>query len=106
MAAPRYGLGAHQDEALASGPGDEVCETVREFRGLHVVGVTAEGHVAPSRIRGPRVWAPESSQAGNVFIPDAGGRERGRQSIAVDRRVVPRAWHGAHVNKPSHRVGP
>src|SRR2546427_12771779 len=98
MAAPRYGLGAHQHDSLARGPCDEVCEVFREFRGLHVVAITAEGHVAPSRIQGPRMRATESSQAGNVFIADAIGRECGREGIAVELRVVARPWHGTHVN--------
>src|SRR3989442_6946571 len=40
-----------------------------------------------------------------LFRSDASGCERGRQSIAVELRVVARAWHSAHVNEASHRVG-
>src|SRR2546427_365887 len=105
MAAPRYGLGAHQCDSLSRSLFDEAGQIVGKFWGPHVVGVTAEGSVSPSRIQGNRMRAAESSQAGNVFIADAIGRERDRQGIAVELRVVARSRHRTHVNEPSHRVG-
>ena len=46
----------------------------------------------------------KSSQAGNVLIADAIERQSCWQGIAVELRVVARAWHGTHVNEPGHRV--
>src|SRR5438552_697428 len=94
MAAPRYGLGAHQHDSLPHCLFDEAGQIVGKSGGLHVVGEAAEGHVAPSRIQGPRMRAAESSQAGNVLITDAMDGEGGRQGIAVELRVVARPWHG------------
>src|SRR2546427_9649052 len=78
MAAPWQGLGAHQHDALACGPCGEPGQVVRKLGGLHVVGVPAEGKVAPSRVHGPWMCAAESSQARKLFIADASGRELGR----------------------------
>src|SRR6266581_1985860 len=104
MAAPRYGLCAHQHDSLPRCLTDEAGQIVGKFAGLYVVGETAEGHVSPSRIQGPRMRAAESPQAGKVLITDAMGGERGRQGIAVELRVVARAWYGTHVHESDHRV--
>ena len=42
MTAPRHGLGAHQRYSLPLCHFHEGRQVLRKFRGLHVVGVTAE----------------------------------------------------------------
>ena len=42
VAAPRHGFGAHQRDLLVLCQFHQGCEVLREFRRLHVVGVTAE----------------------------------------------------------------
>src|ERR1041384_8739983 len=95
MAAPRHCLSAHQHDTLAHGLCDELSQVLRKCGRLHVVCETAEGQVPPTRIQGPWMSAPETSQTSNVLISDAIGSELGRAGIAFEPRSAetPTATH-------------
>src|SRR5512137_1630422 len=99
MAAPRYGLGAHQRNALLLCQSDKACQILRKFPGLHVVGVTAKRFVSPTAIRRLSTGAAEASQTCNMRIANSGRFKRIRKGIAVKLWVVARARYGTHVNE-------
>src|SRR5687767_15792129 len=50
MAAPRHRFGAHHGDAFALGRFHEHYQLLHECRRLHIVGVSTEGSVPPTRI--------------------------------------------------------
>lgn len=88
MTTPRHRLGAHQRHAFMFCQFYQECQVLREFCGLHVIGVTAEGSVSPTGIDRLRSCVTEPSHARSMFIMDAGGLQRRRQVIPVELRVM------------------
>src|SRR5688572_24993547 len=82
-------LGAHDRDALRAAQVEQVLERGVEFRGLHVVGVGAEGGVAPAAIDGVRPRTTQATEAGEMDVAEAGLAERGRQRRRVEVRMTP-----------------
>ncbi len=105
MATPRYGLGAHQRDALLLCLFDKACQIFCKFGGLHVVGETAKRFVSPTPIRRLSASSAEASQTNGVHIADSGRLKRTRKCVSVKLWVVTRARHGTHINEMGHLVG-
>src|SRR2546430_10149774 len=75
MAPPGDRLRAHDRRRLPPGELDERLEAPGELRGLHIVGVPAEGRVSPAEVDRARARLPEAPEAGHEGIGDTGGGE-------------------------------
>src|SRR2546430_8430168 len=85
MAPPGDRLRAHDRRRLPPGELDERLEAPGELRGLHIVGVPAEGRVSPAEVDRARARLPEAPEAGHEGIGDTGGGEArsGRPAAAL-----------------------
>ena len=79
MAAPGHGLGAHHREPPPLLRRHQLLERRRELGRLHVVGVAAEGLVAPGGVGRIRAWLAQSAQLLDVPVGDPVTRQLGAQ---------------------------
>jgi len=102
MATPPHRLGAHDRAAMLIGQRAQLREPGTKRLGHRVIGVIAEGVVAPERVRrlgrAFRVM-PQPAERPDVTITDAGRCERLRQRVGVELRVGARARHRTHIDE-------
>ena len=104
VAAPGYGLRAHERQLLVRRGSHDLLEAGGESGALHVVGVAAKREIAPAGVRGIRSRFTQPAERRHVRIADTRRLQRVGQRVAVELRVVTRARHGAHVDQPLHAV--
>jgi len=104
VTAPLDGFGAHDRCGLLLSRLDELFQRLLEFNGLHVIGVAAEGGVAPALVARIRPGLAQASQTRHVLIGYARRLEARRQVGAVELRVMARPWDGANVDEPADAV--
>ena len=105
MAAPRHGLGAHDDSLLARSELHQPLKSGFELRRLHVIGEPPERGVMPSSVLRVRACMAQPSQLLHVGIGDARKPQCLRQRVAIELRVVARARDSPHIHKVFHAVG-
>src|SRR6185503_6539667 len=106
MAAPRQGLGTHDDRGA---PGRQLLEALEaggKVPGLHVVSVAAEGGVAPADVDGVGTRVAEPAQGLQVTVADLGLAERARQRESGELWIVTRPRDGPDVHDLLHPVSP
>src|SRR2546428_700033 len=81
-------LGAHDGGAPVAGQDQELGNPFLELGGLHVVGVAAEGVVAPGQVARVLARLAQSSQAGKAGIGDAGSEEGFLQGFGAELGIV------------------
>jgi MacB-like protein len=96
---PGYCFRAHDRDLFSACQLHQLLEVRREFRGLHVVGVPAEGGVAPTGVGRVAARMAQAAEPGHVYVPDPCRAERLRQRVAIELRITARARHGAHVRE-------
>ena len=99
VAAPRYGLGAHNGNNLLPGSFDKTIYRFGEFARLHIIGVIAKRCILPAQVDRIINFWPETAQAFYVGVGNAANRQTFLQCGLLVLRVMPRTRHGAHVDK-------
>ncbi len=105
VAAPRHSLRAHQGDAFVLREFDAAHETAFELGRLHIVGIPTKARVAPARVA--RVWlcVTQAAQSRHVCVMNPHAVKGRRESIAIELRIVSRAWQRAHIDDALHAVG-
>src|SRR5262245_34906839 len=100
MAAPRNGLGAHDDGAFAFADLYQIFERLLERVGLHVVGVAAKTFVAPAGVRRIRICTRSASaEAVHPDVADGCGLQFAIERVAPVLRVAARLRNLADVSE-------
>src|SRR5262249_19596098 len=105
MAAPRNGFRTHDGRALRAAHCHKPFKPMREFFGLHVIGVTAKARIAPSGVG--RVWSrmAQTAQRTERCVSDTTNLQRSSQRIGVELRVMARSWHRPDIDQTFDAVG-
>jgi len=97
VAAPRYGLGAHERGRARFGPFDRARKSLFEGGRLHVVSKAAKAWVAPAEIDRIGSCMTQPAQLFQVDITNVRGAKRRRECQGVKLRVVSRSRDRADV---------
>lgn len=98
-------FGAHDGGGAEGVEREELVEVLGKFRGLHMVGIPAEGVVAPAGIGGVLPRVAESTETGKVTVLDPRISEGGGQGIPVELRVIARLGDGSDIDQMADAVG-
>lgn len=104
MAAPGDGFGAHDGGGSRAGDLREGVEAFGELRGCHVVGVSAEGGVAPAGVDGVLAAVAAAAKGFQVGVVDIGGTQRGCERVGIELRHMARFGNGADVDEMADGV--
>lgn len=104
MAAPGDRFGAEDDGGMRRGAAHQALEGGGELRGLHVVGVAAEGLDPPGGMLGVGARGAPAAEVGLVEVVDAGPGEGRRQGFARELRMAPRGGIAPDVDEPADAV--
>lgn len=104
MAAPGDGLGAHDRGRGRARYFGQSGDAFGELRRGHVVGVAAEGGVAPAGVGGVFVGVASAAEGFQMRVVNVGGTERGRQFVGVELRNVARFRDGTDIDEMFHVV--
>src|SRR5690349_6978010 len=104
MAAPWHGFSAHDGYLLSPCQLDQISQIPGKIRGLHVIGIAAEGCIAPSGIR--RLWTrvTKTAKPRHMDIAYMDKLQRCRQSFTVELGVMPGTRDSTHIHQTSHRM--
>jgi hypothetical protein len=81
---------------------DALRQAVFELRGLHVIGIATKAGIAPPGVRGVGPRTAQAAQPGHVSIVNLPAVQSRRQLVAIELRIVARAWYGSHVDQSGH----
>ncbi len=104
VAAPGDGFGAHDGGRSCACYFGEGGEAFGKLRGGHVVGIAAEGCVAPAGVDGVFAGVAAAAEGFQMRVIDVGGAERGCQCVGIELRNVARFGNGADVDEMMHMV--
>src|SRR5438094_5284010 len=101
---PRDRLGAHDGHRRINGQGDQAVERLPEGRLLHVVGITAEGAVVPTRVWRVDSRLPKAAEFREMNVTNALRGECSLEVEAVEMGHVARPWYRPHIGQQLYVV--
>jgi hypothetical protein len=104
VTAPWDGFGAHDGGRRGAGNFNEGGEAFSELRRDHIVGVSAEGGVAPAGVDGVLARVAAAAEVLEVRVADVGGGEGGCEGFGVELRHVAGFGDGANVDQVTDSV--
>jgi hypothetical protein len=99
MAAPRHGLGAHDDGSSLLSPMNELVQGFLKFWRLHVVGEAAKAGIFPSRAGRVTTRVPQTAKPSHVPVTNPRLLKRARKAAFVELRIVSRAWNRSNIDQ-------
>jgi len=105
MAAPGHRFRTHDSGALLARHLQQVCDTGAKFFRAHIIGVAAEGSVAPAEIYGIFFCVAPSAQAFQVHVLNSVLAQRSGQLVGIELQHAARFGNAAHVDQKVDAVG-
>ena len=105
MTAPGDRFGAHDHGSTGGSDLDELAQVLGERGSLHVIRVAAKAGILPAGIEGILASVPESSESGQVDVPDVVLFERRGELILAEMRMASRLRNRADVDELTNAVG-
>lgn len=105
MTLPPERFSAEDGGAFLRGECEQALHSRVKGRGVHVIGITAKGGVAPSGVARIHAGCPASAKIRKMQVIDAGLRERLGELLLAELRMAPRPGITANVCQRADVVG-
>jgi len=104
VALPPLRFGAHDRDKAICGKGKQCVERLREFAGLHVVGIASKTRLAPSTVRRIATRLAETPESREMSIDNSVRWQRGFERLAREMRMTSRPRNRADVGQAGRSV--
>ena len=102
VATPGNRLRAHHCDRPLRGQCVELGQTALEVVGEHVVGVAPEARVLPAGVRRVLACPAQAAEQWEMNVPKVATRKGRAERLAVELRIVARAWNRPDVDHDRH----